>query len=104
MGKNINKIEPIMSEKKYHFFWRKESPFSQWHPSNYMLDGHEYSSAEQGMMHGKALLFEDGEVAAQILETNSPQEIKALGRKVKGFNDYRWESHRENIVYRNSLA
>ena len=52
-----------MAEKEYFYFWVTASPFSQWHPSKYEYNGYEYTSAEQGMMHGKALLFEDTEVA-----------------------------------------
>jgi ribA/ribD-fused uncharacterized protein len=91
--------------KKYHFFWSKKgSPFSQWQSSNYTLDGYQYSTAEQGMMHGKAMLFGDEDVAAQILQTNRPREIKELGRQVGGFSEKEWKKHRENIVYRNSVA
>jgi len=89
---------------KYNFFWRKGSPFSQWHSSTYTLDGYQYSSAEQGMMHGKALLFGDEEMAAQILQTHDPKTIKKLGRYVKGFSDKEWKKHREDIVYRNNVA
>ena len=56
------------------------------------------------MMHGKALLFEDNAVAEQILATRDPRTIKALGRKVKGFNEKVWKKHRENIVYCNNRA
>lgn len=56
------------------------------------------------MMHGKALLFEDHEVAAQILQTSDPRTIKALGRKVRGFNDTEWKKHRQAIVYSNNMA
>lgn len=56
------------------------------------------------MMHGKALLFEDHEIAAKILQTTSPRTMKALGRKVRGFNDKVWTKNRERIVYENSMA
>ena len=90
--------------KGYIFFWQKGSCFSQWHPSKYELNGYVYSMAEQGMMHGKALLFGDEETAAQILSTNDPREIKQLGRQVRGFDEKEWEKSRETIVYRNSMA
>lgn len=90
--------------KDYVFFWRKGSCFSQWHPSKYELNGYEYTTAEQGMMHGKALLFEDNETAAQILATNDPRKIKQLGRLVRGFKDIVWKKNREMIVYHNNMA
>ena len=94
----------MSSEQHYHFFWRTVSPFSQWHKSSYTLGGYSYSTAEQGMMHGKALLFGDNEVATQILQATSPRKIKTLGRKVKGFDNKEWGNRREEIVYRNNMA
>jgi ribA/ribD-fused uncharacterized protein len=93
-----------MENQKYHFFWRKVSPLSQWHPSVYNLDGYTYTTAEQGMMHGKALLFGDEAVASQILTTNDPRATKGLGRKVRGFTEKVWKRHRERIVYNNNKA
>jgi ribA/ribD-fused uncharacterized protein len=93
-----------MAKNEYHFFWKKGTPFSQWHPSTYTVDGFTYSSAEQGMMHGKAMLFGDETIAAQILATQDTRTIKALGRQVKDFNDEAWKKHRETIVFKNNLA
>lgn len=50
------------------------------------------------MMHHKALLFGDAEVAAAILETPSPRDVKALGRAVRGFEQSVWERERARIV------
>ena len=96
------------TDGSFTFFWKSASPFSQWHESSYTLviDNvtYQYACAEQGMMHGKALLFGDAEVAEQILATPSPREMKALGRMVRGFDDNIWKQHRQDIVYRNSVA
>eukprot|EP00567_Pseudictyota_dubia_P012365 CAMPEP_0197443822 /NCGR_PEP_ID=MMETSP1175-20131217/9462_1 /TAXON_ID=1003142 /ORGANISM="Triceratium dubium, Strain CCMP147" /LENGTH=242 /DNA_ID=CAMNT_0042974505 /DNA_START=72 /DNA_END=804 /DNA_ORIENTATION=- len=89
---------------RFHFFWKAGSPFSQWHRSRYELDGFQYVCAEQGMMHGKALLFEDGEMAELIMEAESPRKMKALGQSVRGFDEKTWKRHREDIVYRNNVA
>jgi ribA/ribD-fused uncharacterized protein len=94
----------MRSTRQYAFFFRPEAPFSQWHPSRFVVDGNTFVCAEQFMMHGKALLFGDAEVAAQILATRAPREHKALGRKVRGFDDAVWKREREAIVYRASRA
>ncbi len=88
----------------FTFFWRPDSPFSQWHPATFVVDGVTFTCAEQFMMHGKAVLFDDAEVAAEILAAHDPRQHKALGRKVRGFDDRRWREHREAIVHRGSLA
>ena len=82
-GDTINSNDEAVSMTNFHFFWRSESPFSQWHKASYVLDGVEYVCAEQGMMHGKALLFRDHDVAKLILQTSNPKEMKVLGRKIK---------------------
>ena len=83
---------------RYTFFFRPESPFSQWHPATFVVDGVTFTCAEQFMMHGKALLFDDPAVAAEILAAATPREHKALGRKVHGFDEATWRAHRERIV------
>lgn len=51
------------------------------------------------MMHHKALLFGDAEMAAEILEAASPRDVKALGRAVRGFDQAVWERERARIVF-----
>lgn len=88
----------------YTLFWQSDSPFSQWHPCAFTVAGRAFTCAEQFMMHGKALLFGDAEVAAQILAAADPRAHKALGRKVRGFDDVRWKAAREAIVYAGNHA
>ena len=57
-----------------------------------------YTSAEQWMMEHKALHFGDHEVAAQIMTCTDPAQIKALGRKVRGFDDAKWDTVKFKIV------
>lgn len=51
------------------------------------------------MMYQKALLFADEEISKQILNTNNPSAIKALGRKVKGFSEKKWNQNKNRIVF-----
>ena len=50
------------------------------------------------MMYHKALLFNDSDVATQILAATTPIEVKALGRQVKNFDDEIWKENRYRIV------
>lgn len=90
--------------EQFHFFWRTNSPFSQWHPSNFVVEGQLFNCAEQYMMWGKAQLFGDAEIAAQILEAAQPRDQKALGRKVRNFDRTVWSKHARDIVYRGNRA
>lgn len=42
------------SGEKFTFFFGHETPFSQWYPAEFVVDGQKYSCAEQYMMHQKA--------------------------------------------------
>lgn len=55
------------------------------------------------MMHHKALLFNDEKVALQVLQAAHPRGVKALGRKVKNFDDQKWQEKREEIVRRGNI-
>lgn len=50
-------------------------------------------------MYQKAMLFDDTEIATQILKTGNPKMQKVLGRKVKNFEEAIWVAERERIVY-----
>jgi ADP-ribose binding protein with NADAR domain len=88
----------IRRTERFTFFFRPEAPFSQWYPARFELAGKLFSCAEQYMMYGKAILFGDTEVAAEILAAVAPKQHKALGRKVRNFSDVTWEANREVIV------
>ena len=86
-------------EEKYVFFWKTASPFSNWHPSKFTLDGQVFENMEQYMMWSKAMLMVDTETAQKILLTSDPRTIKALGREVRNFNSYLWDKVKYGVVY-----
>lgn len=83
---------------RYTFFFTEASPFSQWYRCSFVVDGQTFNCAEQYMMYGKAMLFADPEVGAEILAADHPRQHKALGRKVKGYDEHQWRVNRERIV------
>jgi ribA/ribD-fused uncharacterized protein len=88
----------------FTFFYTEKSPFSQWYRCTFAVGGNTFMCAEQYMMHGKAVLFGDAEIAAEILAAGHPKTHKALGRKVKRFDDATWKREREAIVLTGSRA
>lgn len=67
-----------------------------------------FLTAEHWMMFQKAVLFSDTAIAGQILEARGTGKsdmahIKALGRKVQGFDNATWVANRESIVLEGSL-
>ena len=76
---------------------------SNWYLSDFNVGNVQYSSMEQYMMYQKALLFDDMEIAGQILNTTNVGKIKALGRSVKNYEDIVWNGMRQLIVYQGLL-
>ncbi len=98
---------------EFVFFWRptpsadgkiSESCLSQWWDCRFEVDGVEYCCAEQFMMAEKARLFGDGEMLTKIMESVNPKEMKAYGRKVRGFEKDVWEDACYGIVKRGNVA
>lgn len=56
------------------------------------------------MMAEKASLFGDHEMKEQVLQASSPGAAKALGRRVRGFDEAVWLEHRFAIVVRANEA
>jgi ribA/ribD-fused uncharacterized protein len=95
------------------FFWghtpskdEKLGPFclSQWYPAPFVVRGQRYAAAEHFMMAEKARIFGDEATRAAILATDDPGKAKALGRKVRDFDEARWQEHRYGIVVEASRA
>lgn len=75
------------------------SCLSQWWLSDFIVDGQKYCCMEQFMMACKAKLFHDYQILDQILNCSDPKRIKALGRKIKGFDEEIWNQYKYSIVY-----
>lgn len=86
------------------YFWStlgEYGAFSQWYKCDFVdFDGVKYNCAEQYMMYQKAKLFCDEEIAQEILNETNPKNIKALGRKIKNFDQKVWDEHKFEIVVR----
>ncbi len=72
---------------------------SNFYPCKFEFNGKMFHFSEQCFMYQKALLFNDFEVASQILNETDVRKIKALGRKVKDFDNELWDKHKEDFMY-----
>jgi len=97
----------------FRFFWGHRPPrgggvgascLSQWFASAFTVDGRRYATAEHFMMAGKARLFGDDETAEAICATPDPGQAKALGRRVRDFDETTWQRHRYEIVVAGNFA
>jgi ribA/ribD-fused uncharacterized protein len=87
---------------KFVFFWN--GIYSQWHLAPMTIGKIEYNSCEQYMMHQKALLFGDDEIADLIMQEENPKEQKKYGRMIRGFDKATWDKNCLAIVYEGNLA
>jgi len=91
-----------MTRDQFVFFWG--GPFSQWAKYRIEIKGKTYVTCEQYMMAEKARLFGDSDAEAKIMAAQNPREQKAIGRKVRNFEEARWKAACEEIVYQANLA
>ncbi|MDE1830209.1 MAG: NADAR family protein [Thaumarchaeota archaeon] len=92
----------LQKYNRYTFFW--SGPFSNWKSASFVLDGQQYGCVEQYMMQKKALMFDDIEIANEIMKTTNPREQKAWGRRVRNFNMNMWAVVARDVVFRGCLA
>lgn len=81
-----------------------DASFSQWYDCYFEVDGVQYHTTEQYMMAGKARLFGDKEVFQEIMEVGNPHKYKKLGRKIRGFEQTLWDTHKYEIVVEGNKA
>ncbi|BAP45648.1 putative uncharacterized protein [Pseudomonas sp. StFLB209] len=104
----FNSGEPL----SFLFFWGHQrsktavtaSCFSQWFEAGFTVEDQYYPTAEHFMMAEKAALFDDQDIREQVLNAPTPNAAKALGRKVRGFDNEVWLQHRYDIVVRANQA
>ena len=94
----------VRKREDYFFFFRRESPLSQWNSSHFVIDGVLYNCCEQYMMAEKARLFDDHETLELIMNTDSPREQKRLGRLVKPFDQKRWDAEARRVIFDGNMA
>ena len=91
--------------ERFTFFWRADSPFSQWHEgAPFVKHGLRFATAENWMMWRKAQLFgAPAELQAAILAAGAA-EAKQLGRQVPGFVDAVWQVAARPLVAEGNYA
>jgi ribA/ribD-fused uncharacterized protein len=101
----------------FRFFWRlpqremKELGdwiFSQWYRAPFTVKGITYATAEHWMMSAKARVFQDHDTLTKITEDSlrerpSPDQMKQLGRAVKGFDPDVWDRYKFDIVVNGNM-
>jgi ribA/ribD-fused uncharacterized protein len=99
-----------MSEHNEKFFENDNGVYfksgypSQWFISPFTIDSIEYNCCEQYMMAQKALVFNDLDIKNKIMMSSEPKDQKSFGRIVKNFDEDKWNTIADEIVYQANLA
>ena len=103
---STSKQSPKSGYKNTHvvYFWRTESPYSQFHPATFSIEDTKYSCAEQFMMSSKARIFDDPKSLASIMNTKVPAVMKKLGRGVENFDPDIWKMCCRQFVQEGNIA
>ena len=66
------------------------SPYSNFHPSPFVIEGQRFPTAEHWIQYNKAMFFGDSFVANAILHCESPYQAKKLSYQVNGVDKQQW--------------
>ena len=105
-GRKSPKASPRNVNKNTHvvYFWRIESPYSQFHSANFTIKDTDYSCAEQFMMSSKARIFNDSKSLNGIMSTKIPAAMKRFGRGVSNFDQNIWKMCCRQFVQEGNIA
>ncbi len=81
-------------------FYTKRSVFSNFYPATFVVAGKSYNCAEQFVSCGKALLFDQPELAEDILQTTDPniQKQKSRSAALTSFRADVWKKHAPELL------
>ncbi|KAI6654311.1 hypothetical protein LOD99_709 [Oopsacas minuta] len=103
-SKETYKGDPKNKNTHVEYFWRTESPFSQFHSADFRVNRTLYVCAEQYMMSNKARLFEDNSKLTDIMSAVEPKKMKKYGREVKNFDQDIWKMCCRQYVQEGNVA
>lgn len=77
---------------------------SNWYLSSFKAGEYSYVSMEQYIAHQKALTFGDLEITEKVMASGDCEEMKALGRRVRNYDNRVWNGICQIVVYEGLLA
>lgn len=85
--------------EKYTFFSDSGSPFSLDFSSSFLLNGTQFNSVYQYILYQQAHAALDDILAAQILKTEDPHELKVLESMISVTDKDKWIEEYKKAVY-----
>ena len=85
-------------------FFGIQSPFSNFHPAPFRIDGVEYCANEQYLFYKKANMFNDMKASNQIMATKDPYKIKKISKRIKNVDEAKWKEEAPKVMKQGLLA
>ena len=76
-----------------------EGDFTQDEKSDFEIKDISYMGVDQYLLANRAKLFKDQEMLERIMESKSIRQAKLFGRKIRNFNQDKWDKHKLNMSY-----
>lgn len=104
---DFSTLNTDISVEKAVFFHKPDEPFgflSNWYPSDFAIDGINFSSVEQYIMYRKCLILGEEDIAKQILLTDDVALQQKLARNTNKYSETIWNGMRQIVVMRGLIA
>ena len=72
-------------------FFGIQSPFSNFHPAPFRIDGIEFSCTEQHLFFHKAAIAGDLKASNEIMATKDPYKMKRISHRIKNVDEEKWK-------------
>ena len=87
------------SNETHLVFACKLSPYLNFHPSSFIINGQHFHSSEQWVQYQKTLTFGDSFVANKILNSETVIECKHLSYQINGVDNDKWHNEGYEVCY-----
>ena len=93
----MQKFHNMTMTDTHVYFWRNNTPFSNFYKQAFNYKGYRLNYSEQAYMIEKALQFDPSKVDL-IVNVKNPHDAKGIGRQIRNYNDTIWNAKRYAVM------
>ena len=93
----MQKFHNMTMTDTHVYFWRNNTPFSNFYKQAFNYKGYRLNYSEQAFMIEKALQFDPSKVDL-IVNVKNPHDAKGIGRQIRNYNDTIWNAKRYSVM------
>ena len=94
---DIDKLPEFAKRKVHHkktkdvtIFFSRESPFSNFYRSIFEIEEQRYTSVEQYLSYNKAIIFDEPDLATELLHIDEPKILKQKVKRLRKYDEDIW--------------